>query len=115
METNGIKKIQELQEMVNTHFTKLKPNEKEKNTCTVSFTVYDYSHLMFIISDLMKLCIYATEDEFGLDSCSVVSSKINIAQILEIAIELLPIDEAEFLDQSRKLFFKKNGNDIPEN
>lgn len=56
-----------------------KPDRLEKDVCRVSFIVYDYRHLMFIISDLMKLCVYATEDEFGLDSSSVVSSKINIA------------------------------------
>lgn len=84
-----------------------KPDRREKDVSRASFIVYDYRHLMLIISDLMKLCVYATEDEFCLNSSSVVSSKINIAQILEIAIELLPIYEAKFLDKSRELFLKK--------
>lgn len=51
----------------------------------------------------------------GLDSSSGVFLKINIAQLLEIAIDLLPINETEILDQSKKLFLKKSENDIPEN
>ncbi|MDI5886466.1 hypothetical protein [Flavobacterium yafengii] len=111
METTEVKNTKELQELANELFTTLKPAKHEKDF-TVSFTVYDYKHLMFIISDLMKLCVSAIED--GFDSDTVVFSKIHITHILEIAIELLPIDEAEFLDKSRELFLKENKNDIPE-
>jgi hypothetical protein len=115
METNKIKTTPELQELASALFTTLTPDKLKKDLYTVSFTVYDYSHLMLIISDLMKLCVSVIEYESELDSCSNENSKINIAQILKIAIELLPIDEAAFLDKSRKLFLKENSNDVPEN
>ena len=115
MEATKIKKIQKLQEMVKTHFTTLKPDKQEKDRFRVSFTVSDYTHLMFIISDLMKLCISSIEEEISYDSSSIVHSRVNITQILEIAIELLPINEAEFLDHSRELFSKKGENDAAEN
>jgi hypothetical protein len=115
MEINKIKAIPELQELANALFTTLTPDKLKKDLYTVSFTVYDYSHLMLIISDLMKLCVCVIEDESERNSCSNENSKINIAQILNILIELLPIDEAAFLDKSRKLFLKEKSNDIPEN
>ena len=61
----------------------------------------------------MKFCVSAIED--GFDSDTVVFLKIHITHILEIAIELLPIDEAEFLDKSRELFLKENKNYTAEN
>ena len=50
METTEIKNIQELQELAIVFFTTLKPAKHGKDL-TVSFTVYDYKHLMFIISE----------------------------------------------------------------
>ncbi|WP_268845970.1 hypothetical protein [Flavobacterium aestivum] len=108
MENNSIKTTQGLEDLATALFTTLAPNKLEKDLYTASFTVCDYSHLMFIITDLMKLCVSAIEDESGFGSYL----KINIGQILKIAIELLPSDEAAFLDRSRELFAKESGNDV---
>lgn len=113
METTEIKHTEELQKLTNAFLTKLEPDKRKKDLYKVSFAVYDYSHLMFIISDLMKLCVNSIED--GFDSDTAILSKINVAQILEIAIQLLPIDEAEFLDRSRELLLKESSNDATEN
>lgn len=105
METTE-KRIQELQEMARTHFTLLKPDKEKKDSHTVSFPVYDYYNLIHIVSDLMKLCAIAIENESEFDSSFEENSKIDIAQILKIAIMLLPIDEIEFLDEVKKLLKK---------
>jgi hypothetical protein len=112
METNNIKIKQELHELVSALFTTITPSKQKKDLYTVSFTVYDYSHLILIISDLISLCVRALEDESERSSSSRGNSKVNIAQILNIAIELLPIDEAAFLDKSRELFLKESSSDI---
>jgi hypothetical protein len=114
METNNSKTKQELQELVSALFTTITPSKQKKDLYTVSFTVYDYSHLILIISDLISLCLRAIEDESERGSDSKENSKVNIAQILNIANELLPFDEAAFLDKSRKLFLKENSNDVPK-
>ncbi|WP_268846868.1 hypothetical protein [Flavobacterium aestivum] len=111
MESNTIKITQDLEELATQLFTTLAPNKLEKGLYTASFSVCDYSHLMFIITDLMKLCVSAIEDESEFGSYS----KINIAQILKIVIELLPTDEAAFLDKSREIFSKMNRNDVSGN
>ncbi|WP_268846558.1 hypothetical protein [Flavobacterium aestivum] len=115
METNNIKTKHELHELVSALFTTLTPDKQKKDLYAVSFTVYDYSHLMLIISDLIRLCVRSIEDESERGSDSEESSKVNIAQILNIAIELLPIDEAEFLDKSREILLKEISNDVLEN
>jgi hypothetical protein len=114
METNKIKTTPELQELASTLFTTITPDKRKKDLYTVSFTVCDYCHLMLVISDLMKLCVCVIEDESERGSDSKGNSKVNIAQILNIAIELLPIDEAAFLDKSRELFLKEDSNDVPK-
>ncbi|PWJ89346.1 hypothetical protein BC749_1234 [Flavobacterium araucananum] len=103
------KHLQELQELGNMSFTLLK-QDKQKKDFTVSFPVYDYYHLMGIISSLMKLCAIAVENEATFDD----NSKIDIADILKIAIVLLPIDEAEFLDKARELFLDEKRKDTSE-
>jgi hypothetical protein len=108
METNNSKTKQELHELVSALFTTITPSKQKKDLYTVSFTVYDYSHLILIVSDLISLCVRALEDESERGS----GSNVNIAQILNIAIELLPIDEAAFLDKSWELFLKGNSNDV---
>jgi hypothetical protein len=115
METNNIKTKQKLHELVGALYTTLTPDKQKKDLYAVSFTVHDYSHLILIVSDLINLCVLAIKDESERDSSSKAKSKVNIAQILNIAIELLPIDEAEFLEKSREIFSKKNSNDVLEN
>jgi hypothetical protein len=112
MQTNNSKTKQELHELVSALFTTITPSQQKKELYTVSFTVYDYSHLILIISDLINLCVRAIEDESERGFGSKGNSKVNIAQILNIANELLPIDEAAFLDKSRELFLKGYGDDI---
>jgi hypothetical protein len=112
MQTNNVKTKQELHELVSALFTTITPSQQKKDLYTVSFTVYDYSHLILIVSDLINLCVRAIEDESERGFGSKGNSKVNIAQILNIANELLPIDEAAFLDKSRELFLKENSNDI---
>jgi hypothetical protein len=115
METNNIKTKQKLHDLVSALFTTVTPDKQKKKLYAVSFTVYDYSHLILIVSDLINLCLLAIKDESECDSSSKANSKVNIAQILNIAIELLPIDEVEFLDKSREILLKEISNDILEN
>jgi len=112
METNNSKTKQELHELVSALFTTITPSKQKKDLYTVSFTVYDYSHLILIVSDLISLCVRAIEDESERGSDAKGNSKVNIAQILNIANELLPIDEAAFLDKSRELFLKGYSDNI---
>lgn len=71
----------------------------KKEVYTASFGVVGYKDLIFVVRDLIKLCIKAIEAEESHVPGLIVSPLVNIINILEIAIQLLPIDEAELLDQ----------------
>ncbi|WP_268847897.1 hypothetical protein [Flavobacterium aestivum] len=115
MVTNNIKTKQKLHELVSALYTTFPPDKQKKNLYAVSFTVYDYSHLILIVSDLISLCLSAINDESECGSSSKAKSKVNIAQILNIAIELLPVDEDAFLEKSQEIFSKMSSNVVSEN
>ncbi len=62
-----------------------------------------------MVSDLIKLCIKAIEAEESHDRGLIVSPLVNIINILEIAIQILPFEKAELLDQLRALMEKPQG------
>jgi hypothetical protein len=106
MELSVIKKLTNLNELTGKHFTSLSPDKYKKEVYTASFGVVGYKDLIFVVSDLIKLCIKAIEAEESHDPGLIVSPLVNISNILEIAIQLLPIDEAELLDQLLALMEK---------
>jgi len=59
-----------------------------------------------VLSDLIKHCLKAIEAKESHDPGLIVSPLVNISNILEIAIPLLSIDEAEFFDQLLALMEK---------
>ncbi|WP_431244259.1 hypothetical protein ACQ9BO_07810 [Flavobacterium sp. P21] len=105
MKTTDVKIEEELKELAIKTFTTLKPEKYDKDRFIVCFTVLDYKDLFFAISNMIKLCVHALDEDFESDTLGI--SKINIIQILEIAIELLPMEEAEFLDKSRSLLLNE--------
>jgi hypothetical protein len=106
MELSAIKTLTDLKELTDEHFTSLSPDKYKKEVYNASFGVAGYKDLIFVVSDLIKLCIKAVEAEESHDPGLIVSPLVNISNILEIAIQLLPIDEAELLDQLRALMEK---------
>ena len=95
-----------MNELTDIQFTSLSPDKHKKEVYTASFGVVVYKDLIFLVSALMKLCIKAIEAEELHDPGLIVSPLVNFSNILEIAIQLLPIDEAELLDQLRALMEK---------
>jgi len=106
MERSAIKTLTDLKELTDEHFISLSRHAYKKEVYTASFGVAGYKDLIFVVSDLIKLCIKAIEAEESHDPGLIVSPLVNISNILEIAIQLLPIDEAELLDQLRALMEK---------
>ena len=59
----------------------------------------DYCGLMFVIADLLRLCVMATENDIENVPNSLVRRNVDVACILELALGLLPVDEMEVLDE----------------
>lgn len=114
METNETKTLKELQELAGKGFKTLRPDMHKKGLYNVEIGVEGYLDLLFTVANLIKVSIMAldTDEPF---SAHIQDPPTNITNMLEIALQLLPYEEAEFLDKSRELFLMGNGNDISEN
>lgn len=101
MEIDKLKTIEDLKQFAEQHFIALPPDKYKKDVFTASFSVTGYKDLLFVITDLIKLCNKAIDAEESHDPNLIVSPVVGISNILDIAIQLLPIDGAELLDQMR--------------
>lgn len=106
MDTAKIKTIPELQELATSSFTTLRPNKHKKDSYKVELEVEGYLNLLFTVSNLLKVSIMALDAE-DLFSGHMPNPQTHIRNMLEIALQLLPLEEAEFLDKLREQFLDK--------
>ena len=96
METNETQTLEKLKKLSAQYFTSLQPTN-EANSYTAQFKVVNYLELGCLITDLLKLCILALDNDMHNFSKKDKSSSINVSLILETVLHLLPMDEMEFL------------------
>ena len=94
--------LEQLKELEKMHFHALKPYIPEKGLYSVELITKGYQETSFMISDLIKVCITALENE-NFSTRSVPQPHYNISQVLGFILDLIPHDEMEFLDKVRKL------------
>lgn len=73
----------------------LKPISVEKNRYEVKIELTSYTELSCMITQILKSCILALEQNANQDT--------DIALMLEMALQLLPVDEFELLDRINEL------------
>ena len=103
IDTVKIKTTLELQELATSSFTTLCPNKHKKDSYKVELVVEGDLNLLFTVSNLLKASIMALDAE-DLFSGHMPNAQAHIRNILEIALQLLPLKEAEFLDKLREQF-----------
>lgn len=81
------------------------PTEEATWQITVNFS--SYSSLYSTVSDLMKLCAVALLTEEPYVSPLVGNPNIDLANIMELALQLLPKAEPEFLDEVRAMLLEE--------
>jgi len=74
------------------YFTKLNSDQKNDNSFSVMLKIASYNELNIIISSLLKASINALNNKSD-------SEEIDIMLLLEMALQLLPSDEMELLDE----------------
>lgn len=103
VEENGDTSLFErLKELKKEHFHALKPYIPEKGLFSLELITKGYQETSFMISDLIKVCITALENE-NYSTRSVPQPHYNVSQVLGYILDLMPHDEMEFLDKVRKL------------
>ncbi|WP_421803092.1 HEPN domain-containing protein [Flagellimonas sp.] len=94
--------IGQLKELEKMYFHALKPYIPEKGLYSTELITEGYCETSFMISDLIKVCITALENE-NFSTRSVPQPHSNISGVLGYILDLIPHDEMEFLDKARKL------------
>jgi hypothetical protein len=92
----------ELMNKVN-YFTKLKTEQKTGNSFAVPLKVSSYYELNRMVSDLLTASIILLHPDAKSLSSFTNHSDSNVITLLEIALQLLPEEEMELLDDLHKL------------
>ncbi|MEO8533483.1 MAG: hypothetical protein ABI441_07030 [Flavobacterium sp.] len=88
--------ILELMSKMN-YFTKLKNETQNDNSFSIPIKVSSYNELNGMVSSILKTSISLLKN----DTCS--ETETDVLLLLEIALQLLPDDEMELLDELHKL------------
>jgi hypothetical protein len=96
-------KIEQLRAKADLLMTTLAAHPTEEATWQIPVNFSSYSSLYSTVSDLMKLCAVALLTEEPYVSPLVGNPNIDLANIMELALQLLPKAEPEFLDEVRSL------------
>lgn len=97
-------RAEELLELMNkrNYFTKLKLEHKEDTSFTIPLKVCSYNELNLMVSDLLKASIVLMNKEARSMAVFHKETDINVLTLLEIALQLLPEEEMELLDDLHK-------------
>lgn len=93
--------------------TKLQAHPTREGAFQTTVNFSGYVSLLATISDLMKLCALAELAEEPHISPLVGAAPIDIAGILELALQLMPHGEAEFLDEVEMLLAGAEEEELP--
>lgn len=102
METKQINTLEDLKAVAKESFVLLRPNRHCKGKFTVSLEMNSYIELHWLMMDLIKVSIMALDAEQ--ESMTTVKSPCgSIRGVLEILLQLVPLEEAELLDRMHEL------------
>lgn len=109
METNEIKKLEQLEKLTARYFTTLKQtNDKtENNVAQIKFA--NYFELGCAITNMLKMCVL-TLDHDAHKISATNKNPINVSLILETVLEMFPLDEFEFLSEISEMYIEKSLN-----
>ena len=104
METDEIKKLEQIQGLSKRLLTALKPADDKRGMYIAEIRVYDYYELASIIRNLIKLCIIALDHDSAEVPPTIENQNIDVGLILGIALQLFPIDEFELINEISYLY-----------
>ncbi|GAA3771524.1 hypothetical protein [Flavobacterium ginsengiterrae] len=108
MKLNHTEQTAKIFELINKgkDFKKLKPDNNERNSFTVPLKVSGYNELNLMVTELLKASIILLNKETR--SMSVVKDDVNVMTLLEIALQLLPEEEMELLDDLHQFYLQSD-------
>ncbi|MXO04036.1 hypothetical protein [Flavobacterium sp. HBTb2-11-1] len=103
METVEIEKVNYLKKQSTQYLNILKTADKGYNA---EISVLNYSELGCVITNMLKLCILALEQDNG------KKLSIDVGLVLEQALQLFPTDEMELLDIINEMHIKESSVEV---
>ena len=89
-----------LRQLAEKHFVLLESQNPKKKRDTIQLNLSGYSDVMYLIADIVKVCMLALEYESGLER--IPEPATNICGVLGIILDLIPYEEADLLDYLRE-------------
>jgi len=100
---SNIETLDEILNLAQNNFNALKKDTRKYGAYTVSVKVANYSESLFVAADIMKMCIITLDSDQGLHPSNIMKYSISIATMLDVALQFIPFEEAEVLDEIQLL------------
>ncbi|OUL62758.1 hypothetical protein [Flavobacterium sp. AJR] len=108
MENNETKTLENLKRLIALHFRTLKPADDKSKAYIAQIKFVNYFELGCVITETLKLCIVALDHDAHKTSTTIKHSPINVGLILEMVLEMFPMDEFEFLSDVEEMVGEKS-------
>ena len=97
--------LEQIEELGKDFLAKLTPSGHSDGSYLVNyFRVYDYLELFCMLRSTLNVCILALEDQQDL-TLDIKNKESDVKMVLEFVKHLIPMEEANFLDDVRELIF----------
>ncbi|QKJ64962.1 hypothetical protein [Flavobacterium sp. M31R6] len=108
METHKNKDLDYFIEEITTcgYFTTLKPDDRKNYLFNAKIGFDRYSSMLIAVQDLLKTCLNTIYNHENGNATEVENPIIHLKTLLEIAVQLLPINEGEAFDAVHKFVLK---------
>lgn len=90
------------------YYTHLKPCEHRQHSYTAQLKFCGYSDMMLTVMDILKVSVLALEADEPHNATHITDSSANVRNLLEIALQLIPIEEIQLLDEVHELYQQHN-------
>jgi hypothetical protein len=112
MEINEIEKIENLKKIIAPYFSTLKQANEKSEVYTAQIKMLDYYELGCVITNMLKMCVLTLDQDSHKTVETNKSPNINVSLILEMALEMFPLDEFELLSKINQLLITDSQNPV---
>lgn len=99
METNEIKKLENLKKLIFPYFSTLKSVNDKKGAYTAKIELSNHYELGCVITNMLKMCVLALDQDAHKISETGKDTSINVGLVLEVVLQMFPMDEFELLSE----------------
>ncbi|MFH6994782.1 hypothetical protein [Flavobacterium sp. FlaQc-48] len=103
METKEIKDLEYLKKLMSLYLNTLKTPTDNTEYFTAEIKLLHYGELGCVITNMLKLCILALDSEAQEISKRIKNPSVDVVLILEVILQLFPVDEFELLSEINEL------------